>query len=83
MGNRLLIIGSGGHAGQVIDAVELSKKYKIVGLSDDYLPSGTVRHRNIVVCTISDIKHMADTFDYLFVAIGDNQFRKNTMDWYT
>ena len=35
MKSKILIIGAGGHAKSVIDVIEATKKYKIVGLIDN------------------------------------------------
>jgi sugar O-acyltransferase (sialic acid O-acetyltransferase NeuD family) len=78
MKKRLLIIGSGGHAGQVIDAVNLVGEYVIVGLIDDFLPVGTIKHGYIIVGKIDDIPTMKNHFEYLFIAIGNNFVRDET-----
>jgi len=77
---RLLIIGSGGHAGQVIDAVNLVGEYTIVGLIDDFLPVGTIKHGYIIVGKVDEISTMKNHFEYLFIAIGDNITRSDI--WY-
>ena len=75
MKKRLLIIGSGGHAGQVIDAVN-KDKFEIIGLIDDFASQGEIKHGCQVLGKISDIHDFAEYFDFLFIAIGDNQVRR-------
>lgn len=80
MKKRLLIIGSGGHAGQVIDAVNLVGEYKIVGLIDDFLPVGTKRHNYEIIGKVDDIDNIHSKFDFVFIAIGDNEARFKIWD---
>jgi len=72
---RLLIIGSGGHAGQVIDAVNLVGEYEIVGLIDDFLPVGEERHGYKIIGKAHEVDKFKDLYDYLFIAIGNNFVR--------
>lgn len=72
---RLLIIGSGGHAGQVIDAVNLVGEYEIVGLIDDFLPVGTEKYGYKIFGGTNAIDSIKDNFDFLFIAIGNNFVR--------
>lgn len=66
----LLIVGSGGHAAVVIEAARLSC-WEIVGLLDDFLPVGSVRHGVTVIGkAIGEWENHA-----VFFAIGDNQAR--------
>ncbi len=80
MKKRLLIIGSGGHAGQVIDAVNLVGEYEIVGLIDDFLSKGDERHGYKIIGQVHEISKLKDLYDYLFIAIGDNIVRSRI--WY-
>ena len=82
MAKRLLIIGSGGHAGQVIDAVEMNNEYEIVGLIDDFLQVGIMKHNYPIIGKIVDIENKLHRFDYAFIAIGDNNERKRIHDLY-
>jgi len=72
---KLLIIGSGGHAGQVIDAID-KDKVEIIGLIDDFAKQGEVKHGYEILGKVDDIVDFHQYFDYLFIAIGDNNARK-------
>lgn len=72
---KLLIIGSGGHAGQVIDAID-KDKVEIIGLIDDFAKQGEMKHGYQILGKISDIDDFAEYFDCLFIAIGNNVERK-------
>ena len=64
----LIIIGSGGHAGVVIDAVKKAGMYSIVGLMDDFLPPGTMKHGCEVLGPVTEITSWTGS---VFVAVGD------------
>jgi len=77
---RLFIIGTGGHAAVVIDAVHKQGKYQIAGLIDDFKKVGTIAHGYIVDYSINELadnaaKGIADDV-FLFIAVGDNYSRK-------
>lgn len=76
---KIIIVGTGGHAGVVIDAVIACQCYKLVGLLDDYAPPKTVsRFGYKVLGKIEDAYNFPDCV--VFVAVGDNVGRKNIMD---
>lgn len=72
---NLIIIGSGGHCGVVIDAVLKSKAWEISGLLDETLPPDGIRHgqRLLDMRTITLVNPGGYKF---FVAIGDNVIRE-------
>ena len=77
---KLIIIGSGGHAGVVIDAVRESYDFDIEGLMDETVPVGTMRHG-------FSVQHGWDFPEAYrwFIAIGDNavreKFSKSNLAW--
>lgn len=68
---NLLIVGSGGHSGVVIDAAQQAG-FKVVGLLDDFATPGTIRHGVSVIGKIDDkvVGH-----HFVFIAVGDNYGR--------
>lgn len=77
---RLFIIGTGGHAAVVIDAVHKQGKYQIAGLVDDFRKAGTIAHGYTVDYSINELadnaaKGVADDVHF-FIAVGDNYSRK-------
>lgn len=76
---KLLIIGTGGHAKSALDCISLTKKYEVVGLIDDFIPFGEERHGIPVVGCVDDVALMvkeSETPLKVHIAIGDNQARK-------
>ncbi len=79
---RVLIIGSSGHAKVIIDIFEKEDKYQIIGLLDSFRKLGeeTLGYRVIV--------HEDDFADFIlqnpdcsiFIAIGDNWIRNRVVD---
>jgi len=67
----ILVIGSGGHAGVVIDAL-LQLNHNVIGLLDDFLELGQKRH-GIPVVGRSNDKMIQNHF--VFIAVGDNAGR--------
>jgi acetyltransferase EpsM len=81
MGNRIVIVGAGGHGKVVCDAILAAKKYSVIGFIDDSLPVGTAVNNDCKVIgdrkMISSLKEQADVF---IVAIGNNMIRKEVFD---
>lgn len=76
----LVIIGSAGHAGVVIDAIrQQGRGTEIVGLLDDFLPKGTERHGLKVLGRVEDIATLDSDYRY-FIAVGDNSGRSHVWD---
>ena len=70
----ILVIGSSGHAAMVLEAIELQRQYRIIGLLDSYEPVGKQKH-GYVVCGIPEkAAELADAHSCrsFFVAVGDN-----------
>lgn len=77
---RLFIIGTGGHAAVVIDAVHKQGVYEIAGLVDDFRNAGTIAHGYTVDYSINELadnaaKGVAEDMHF-FIAVGDNYSRK-------
>lgn len=70
---KLVIFGSGGHAGVVIDAIRAWKVHDIVGLLDDFLKPGEHRHGYYILGKIDEFEKFKAT---PFIAVGDNAGRK-------
>lgn len=74
---NLVIVGTGGHAGVVIDAIRQQDRGKeIVGLLDDFLPEGTERHGLKVLGKVEDIAKLDKDYWY-FIAVGENSGRSH------
>lgn len=76
---RLFIIGTGGHAAVVIDAVHKQGKYQISGLIDDFKKPGDKAFDYTVVGGTDTLKNI-DSEDFFFVAVGDNYSRKKIVE---
>tara|TARA_B100001123_G_C15229965_1_gene994742 strand:- start:516 stop:1130 length:615 start_codon:yes stop_codon:yes gene_type:complete len=68
---KILIIGAGGHAKSVIDVVESTKKYKIIGLIDN---NTKINNKKIfkyeILGSNKDLKIMRKTCKFAIVGIG-------------
>lgn len=67
-----IIIGSGGHAGVVIQSLSDNGK-QVFGLIDDFLPVGAKKWGTEVIGTCDDFPRLA--LGPWFIAVGDNQVR--------
>lgn len=77
---KIIVIGSGGHAGVVIDLIEQGNEYSIVGIVDSFRsPPSSVWGYDVIgdEAVLSKIK---DEIDGGIVAIGDNQRRKEMVE---
>lgn len=76
---KLIIIGSGGHAGVVINAIEELgyEGFDIDGLLDDFSEAETMKHGYEVLGPISSLVQWVTKFNTfgVFIAIGDSHFR--------
>jgi len=75
---KVVVVGSSGHAGVVIDAMLRSSTVQIAGLLDDFLPPGTCRHDYPVLGPVDQIADLAQTYAYsaCTIAVGDNWRRR-------
>jgi acetyltransferase EpsM len=73
---RLIIIGAGGHAKVVCDAVESIGNYSIAGFVDANVPVGTVvASGHKVILRQDELDKVKDHADHFIVAIGNNRIR--------
>lgn len=77
---KIIIIGSGGHASVIIDAVEKEKKYSIYGIIDPVRPVNTMIYGYRVIGTESVLPAIMKDVHGGIVAIGDNWSRKKTAE---
>lgn len=76
----LIIIGSSGHAGVVIDAIcKQDRGSEIRGLLDDFETPGKVKHGYRVLGKIEHIRKIKEPTRY-FIAVGDNNGRSDVWD---
>lgn len=76
--NKVIIIGSSGHAKVVIDTFEKSESHTILGLIDDYRRVGEITLGYPVLGRLDDLTDLVSKHGdcELFIAIGDNWVRK-------
>ncbi len=78
---RLIIIGSQGHAKAVAEVANAISGIEIVGFVDDFRPAGTPVLQWQVLGSTTDIISVTErTFDVAFIAIGDNDSRLAMVD---
>lgn len=77
MNNKLIIIGSSGHASVVIDALDKKGKYEIIGLIDDFEEVGTKKHSYEILGSINDLASLLKDHqcNQIFIAIGEIKYR--------
>jgi len=74
---ELIIYGSSGHAGVIIDAVEKEGKFCIKGLIDDYREKGDCTLGYNVLGGYDCLKGLLEAgIRNIFIAVGDNNARK-------
>jgi len=73
----LLVIGSSGHAGSVLDCIEMQGEYQVIGLLDSFESPGTKKHGYEICGTPKQAARFAAHFDCrtFFIAVGDNWSR--------
>ncbi len=79
---RIVVIGSSGHARVVIDIVECAGTSKIVGLLDDYRSAGETTSGYNVLGKTNDLPALVEReqIDGLLVAVGDNWMRRQIVE---
>ena len=77
---RLLVVGSGGHARSVLEAARAAGRFSIVGLIDDFQRAGTPALGSRILGGVDDAVAICAEAraDCVFVAIGDN-FRREAV----
>jgi len=80
--NRLLVVGSSGHAGSVIDVALACGDHEVVGLLDDFQPAGTAALGYSILGGAADVASICARLDVhgLIVAIGDNFQRQRVSE---
>ncbi|HLH04686.1 MAG TPA: acetyltransferase [Bryobacteraceae bacterium] len=73
----LIVIGSSGHAGSVLDCIEMEGQYKVVGLLDSFEPAGARKHGYEICGAPEDAARLSAALSCrsFFVAVGDNWSR--------
>lgn len=74
----LLIIGSGGHASVLVDAIESAGQYNVAGYLDDTVLSGTIRGCYAVLGGLDAARNICDSrgIEDVVIAIGNNWWRR-------
>ena len=77
MNKPVLVIGSGGHASVVLEALALQSQYSVVGLLDSFQPAGSEKHGFPILGSPERVAELAAAYccHSFFVAVGDNWFR--------
>jgi sugar O-acyltransferase (sialic acid O-acetyltransferase NeuD family) len=75
---RVIVVGAGGHAGVVLDAVACQGRYRVVGLVDSVLPAGARYLGYEVIGDEAALPALARALDarLVVVALGDNWQRR-------
>lgn len=79
---NILIIGGGGMAKEIIDALQCGDRFQPVGIVDDHLPVGQLVLDLPVVGCCDDLNRLLDEYQTrnIIVAIGDNFVRSKVAD---
>ena len=73
---KIIIVGAGGHARVVLDAILKSGDYEVIGFADDNLFTGMeVADGYSVICNLNSMHAFRESIDRFIVAIGDNRAR--------
>ena len=68
---KLLLLGFGGHAKSVVDSIEASGEYTIVGFSERVLDKNITYRGYEVICTDEELEAMYKSgIEYAFITIG-------------
>lgn len=74
---KIGIIGAGGYARVLADAISYSDEYQLAGFFDDSVEIGTTVFEDIkVLGKIEDVVSKRISLDSFIIGIGDNAFRK-------
>jgi sugar O-acyltransferase (sialic acid O-acetyltransferase NeuD family) len=78
MNNRLAIVGSSGHASVLLDTIELTKRYTVLGFLDDTAEKGTIRKGYPVIGRLADALMLCAqlSVNYAIIGVGDNWWRR-------
>lgn len=82
MSNRIVIIGSGGHAKVVCDAILAQNEYVMNGFVDISLDVGTVVINGYqVIAHQNNLESLKSQVDFFIVAIGNNKIREEVYNF--
>ncbi|MFM2049272.1 MAG: hypothetical protein RI955_1820, partial [Bacteroidota bacterium] len=77
MSNKIIIIGAGGHAKVVYEAIVAEGKFSVVGFTDAKLLVGAIVMDDIkVVLPQNELSKAKELADFFVVAIGNNEVRE-------
>lgn len=81
MNNRIVVIGAGGHAKVVADAILQQGSYQLAGFTDATVVEGTeIFQGHKVLVSQTDIEKLVGKADYFIVAVGNNRVRKQLFE---
>lgn len=72
--SKLLIVGAGGHGRCCLDIARSMDRYSEISFLDDNNVGSYVDDCKIIG-KIEDMNHLTDTYDSIFIAVGNNSFR--------
>lgn len=76
---NILIIGASGHTSMIVDILNKTKTYNIVGLLDSYKKIGTKIYGHSIIGRVEDIDALSIKHQIygVIIGVGDNFTRKN------
>jgi len=79
---NVIIFGASGHGGVVLDSIEKSGKYKVVGFVDSFKKKGSLQNNYKILGSELDIPDLMEQYTIFggVVAIGDNWTRKHRVE---
>lgn len=78
MSKNILVIGAGGHAKSVIDALISCGEYEKIAVLEDFGAEEVLGFK--VIGKVSDASSYLDEYENAVVAVGNNQFRLKTIN---
>ncbi|OFX21251.1 MAG: hypothetical protein A2033_11095 [Bacteroidetes bacterium GWA2_31_9] len=74
---KIVIIGAGGHAKVICDAILAKSDFEIVGFVDSTIPVGTVIMNNFkVIIEQNELTNLKKHADFFIIGIGNNKIRE-------
>ena len=70
MKKKIVLVGAGGHAKSCIDVIELEKKFKIIGLIDNYKKIGTKFLGYSIIGNDSDLEKIRKIANHAIITVG-------------
>jgi len=79
---NVLIFGASGHGSVILDCIEKSGEYNVIGFIDSYKPKGKRINGYQILGTESNLPELVERYSIHggIVAIGDNWIRKKVVD---